>query len=78
MPVRRADRAARRPRHPRSGCSSASLSQEAGVFRRLADWGDYRLGDVYADENEPLPRPHRRRHRRRARQVDRSARCSTS
>jgi N-acyl-D-aspartate/D-glutamate deacylase len=29
-----------------------SLSQEAGVFRRLADWGDYRLGDVYADENE--------------------------
>ena len=29
-----------------------SLSQEAGVFRRLADWGDYRLGDVYAAENE--------------------------
>ena len=29
-----------------------SLSQEAGVFRRLADWGDYRLGDVYSDENE--------------------------
>ncbi len=31
-----------------------SLSQEAGVFRRLADWGDYRLGDVYSEENEPL------------------------
>jgi N-acyl-D-aspartate/D-glutamate deacylase len=31
-----------------------SLSQEAGVFRRLADWGDYRLGDVYSPENEPL------------------------
>ena len=31
-----------------------SLSPEAGVFRRLADWGDYRLGDVYAAENEPL------------------------
>jgi N-acyl-D-aspartate/D-glutamate deacylase len=31
-----------------------SLSPEAGVFRRLADWGDYRLGDVYADENQPL------------------------
>jgi N-acyl-D-aspartate/D-glutamate deacylase len=31
-----------------------SLSQEAGVFRRLADWGDYRLGDVYSAENEPL------------------------
>jgi N-acyl-D-aspartate/D-glutamate deacylase len=31
-----------------------ALSQEAGVFRRLADWGDYRLGDVYSEENEPL------------------------
>ena len=31
-----------------------SLSPEAGVFRRLADWGDYRLGDVYAAENQPL------------------------
>ena len=31
-----------------------SQSQEAGVFRRLADWGDYRLGDVYSEENEPL------------------------
>jgi N-acyl-D-aspartate/D-glutamate deacylase len=31
-----------------------ALSQEAGVFRRLADFGDYRLGDVYAEENEPL------------------------
>jgi N-acyl-D-aspartate/D-glutamate deacylase len=31
-----------------------SLSPSAGVFRRLADWGDYRLGDVYAEENQPL------------------------
>jgi N-acyl-D-aspartate/D-glutamate deacylase len=31
-----------------------ALSQEAGVFRRLADFGDYRLGDVYSAENEPL------------------------
>ncbi len=31
-----------------------ALSQEAGVFRRLADFGDYRLGDVYSEENEPL------------------------
>jgi N-acyl-D-aspartate/D-glutamate deacylase len=31
-----------------------SQSPEAGVFRRLADFGDYRLGDVYAPENEPL------------------------
>lgn len=31
-----------------------SLSQEAGVFRRLADWGDYRVGDVYSEENHAL------------------------
>ena len=31
-----------------------SQSPEAGVFRRLADFGDYRLGDVYAPENEEL------------------------
>jgi N-acyl-D-aspartate/D-glutamate deacylase len=31
-----------------------SQSPAAGVFRRLADFGDYRLGDVYAPENEPL------------------------
>ncbi|HEY7105720.1 MAG TPA: amidohydrolase family protein [Acidimicrobiia bacterium] len=31
-----------------------SLSPEAGVFRRLADWGDYRLGDVYAPQNQAL------------------------
>jgi N-acyl-D-aspartate/D-glutamate deacylase len=31
-----------------------SLSQDAGVFRRLADWGDYRLGDVYSEQNQPL------------------------
>ncbi len=31
-----------------------ALSQEAGVFRRLADFGDYCLGDVYSEENEPL------------------------
>ena len=31
-----------------------ALSQEAGVFRRLADFGDYRIGDVYSEENEPL------------------------
>jgi N-acyl-D-aspartate/D-glutamate deacylase len=31
-----------------------SQSPEAGVFRRLADFGDYRLGDVYAPENQEL------------------------
>jgi N-acyl-D-aspartate/D-glutamate deacylase len=31
-----------------------SQAPEAGVFRRLADFGDYRLGDVYAPENQEL------------------------
>ncbi len=31
-----------------------SLSQAAGVFRRLADWGDYVIGDTYSAENEGL------------------------
>jgi N-acyl-D-aspartate/D-glutamate deacylase len=31
-----------------------SQSPEAGVFRRLSDFGDYRLGDVYAPENQEL------------------------
>ena len=55
-----------------------SQSPEAGVFRRLADWGDYVIGDTYAPENEGLQRPGRARHRRRARALERSARCSTS
>jgi len=32
----------------------SSLSQEAGVFRRLADWGDYVIGDTYSKENRGL------------------------
>jgi N-acyl-D-aspartate/D-glutamate deacylase len=32
----------------------ASKSQEAGVFRRLADWQDYIVGDTYSDANEGL------------------------
>jgi N-acyl-D-aspartate/D-glutamate deacylase len=31
-----------------------SLSQAAGVFRRLADWGDYLIGDTYSAANEGL------------------------
>ena len=31
-----------------------SLSQAAGVFRRLADWGDYVIGDTYSVTNEGL------------------------
>lgn len=33
---------------------AASQSQEAGIFRRLADWADYKLGDVYSTANEGL------------------------
>ena len=32
----------------------ASHSQEAGVYRRLADWEDYVIGDTFAAENEGL------------------------
>ena len=41
---------------PRSACrcSSGRSRREAGVFRRLADFGDYRLGDIYAPANEGL------------------------
>jgi N-acyl-D-aspartate/D-glutamate deacylase len=31
-----------------------SQSKEAGVFRRLADFGDYRIGDTYSAANEGL------------------------
>lgn len=31
-----------------------SKSQAAGVFRRLADWGDYRVGDTYSAANAGL------------------------
>ena len=31
-----------------------SKSPEAGVFRRLADWGEYVVGDTYADANAGL------------------------
>ena len=48
------------------------------MFRRLADWGDYVIGDTYSAANEGLKGAGRRRHRRGARHVDRSTRCSTS
>ena len=31
-----------------------SLSKEAGVFRRLADWADYIIGDTFSQENAGL------------------------
>ncbi len=33
---------------------AASHSKEAGVFRRLADWGQYIIGDTYSEANEGL------------------------
>jgi N-acyl-D-aspartate/D-glutamate deacylase len=38
----------------RAEMQARARSKEAGVFRRLADWGDYVLGDTYAPENEGL------------------------
>jgi N-acyl-D-aspartate/D-glutamate deacylase len=32
----------------------AGQSPEAGVFRRLADWGKYQIGDTYSSANEGL------------------------
>ena len=32
----------------------SSQSKEAGIFRRLADWADYVIGDTYADANAGL------------------------
>ena len=49
----RIERARATPRRG-AGCSSASHSEEAGVFRRLADWGRYVIGDTYSDANEGL------------------------
>ncbi len=55
-----------------------SQSPAAGVFRRLADLGDYMIGDTYSDANEGLKGRIVARHRRRARRSRSSARCSTS
>jgi len=33
---------------------AASQSQEAGVYRRIADWDDYVIGDTFSPENEGL------------------------
>ena len=51
-----ATRSWRRSPTPRSGAgwSSASHSEEAGVFRRLAGWDRYVIGDTYSDANEGL------------------------
>ena len=38
----------------RADMQAKARSKEAGVFRRLADWGDYVLGDTFSAENEGL------------------------
>ncbi|HZJ28219.1 MAG TPA: D-aminoacylase [Acidimicrobiia bacterium] len=38
----------------RAWMNDRAHSDEAGVFRRLADWGNYVLGDTYSDANEGL------------------------
>ena len=55
-----------------------SQSPEAGVFRRLADFGDYVIGDTYAPENEGLSGRVVRDIAAERGAVERSTRCSTS
>ena len=38
----------------RAGMVERSHSEEAGVFRRLADWDNYVIGDTYSEANEGL------------------------
>jgi N-acyl-D-aspartate/D-glutamate deacylase len=38
----------------RQWMNERAQSEEAGVFRRLADWANYVLGDTYSDANEGL------------------------
>lgn len=38
----------------RAGMVERSHSEEAGVFRRLADWDNYVIGDTYSQANEGL------------------------
>ncbi|MGZ8734246.1 MAG: N-acyl-D-amino-acid deacylase family protein [Acidimicrobiia bacterium] len=38
----------------RAWMNDRAHSEEAGVFRRLADWGNYVLGDTYSEANEGL------------------------
>jgi N-acyl-D-aspartate/D-glutamate deacylase len=38
----------------RAWMNDRAQSEEAGVFRRLVDWGNYVLGDTYSDANDGL------------------------
>ena len=54
MPVaERVERLERR-RHAECKLLEQSQSPKAGVFRRLADWDDYVIGDTYAPANDGL------------------------
>ena len=52
-------------------------SEEAGVFRRLADWKNYVLGDTYSARNEGL-KGRTVKDLAAERGPSRSTRCSTS
>ena len=54
------------PDGPAADARAGRQRQEAGVFRRLADFGRYVIGDTYSEANEGLKGRGRRRHRRRA------------
>ena len=50
----RADRQAAGARDASSGCWRSRRRREAGVFKRLADFANYIIGDTYSAENEGL------------------------
>ena len=53
VPVAEPHRAVARCRHPRA-IAGALASTRGGVFRRLADWAQYIIGDTYTPENDGL------------------------
>ncbi len=53
-PVPRAHRAARATSPTRRMMVARANSDEAGMFRRLADFGGYVIGDTFSEENEGL------------------------
>ena len=62
----------------RAWMNERAQREEAGVFRRLADWKHYVLGDTYSDGERGPEGPHRRGRSRPSGGPRRSTRCSTS
>ena len=60
---------AARPRVRGTHARAGRTATEAGVFRRLADFGRYVIGDTYSRGQRGPEGPRRRRHRRRARRT---------